>query len=109
MAEVCQKVRIHLLLGTSEAGPQIAEYTGRGALLSWIRVIAVRMAITQGGLVRETGEENILAALEAMPAPGPDPEFELLKRRYHREFSQAVRESFAAVSSEQRCPSGKRA
>jgi len=102
--DVCQRVRIHLLLGTTDAGPRLAEYTGRGALLSWIRVIAARMALKhkQGTSVRERPDENVLAALEALPAPGLDVEFDLIKRRYHREFRQAVREAFAALSSEQR-------
>lgn len=100
--DVCQSVRILLLVGTGEAGPRLAEYTGRGALLSWIRVVAARMALKQGVSRRESSEENVLAALEALPAGGADVELELIKRRYRHEFRQAVRESFAALSSEQR-------
>lgn len=100
--ELCQQVRIHLLIGTNGTGPRLAEYTGRGSLASWIRVIAVRMAFKQGALVREIPEEDALDALAAMPAPGPDPEIDLIKQRYQREFRQAVREAFATLSSEQR-------
>lgn len=100
--DVCQMVRTHLLLPTDKAVPRIAEYTGRGALMSWIRVVAVRMALRQRASDRETPEENRLAALEALPAPGPDAEFDLIKRRYHREFRQATREAFASLPSEQR-------
>lgn len=100
--DVCQQVRIHLLLGTSGTGPRLAEYTGRGALLSWIRVIAVRMVLKQLTPVQEVSDQDVLAAVAALPALGPDPELDFIKHRYRHEFRQAVREAFAALSSEQR-------
>jgi RNA polymerase sigma-70 factor len=100
--DVLQWVRIHLLMGTTGAGPQLAEYTGRGGLLSWIRVIATRGALRQGAPLRTTPTENVIVALEALPAEEPSVDLELFKRRYSREFRQAMYESFAALSSEQR-------
>lgn len=101
--DVCQSVRIHLLLGTSESGPQLAEYTGRGSLLNWIRVIAVRMALKQGGAVREKVlEENTIDALEAMPSSEGGTDLELIKRRHVPDFLQAMYEAFAELSDEQR-------
>jgi RNA polymerase sigma-70 factor len=103
--DVCQKVRMHLLLGTTGAGPQLAEYKGRGALLSWIRVMAVRMVLKQVVPPREAPaerDENLLEAIEAMPVPGPDLELDLIKRRYRHEFRQAAHEAFHALTSEQR-------
>ncbi|HYH95476.1 sigma-70 family RNA polymerase sigma factor [Hyalangium sp.] len=100
--EVCQRVRTHLLVRTPKAGFRLAEYTGRGALLIWMRVIAVRMAIQQGIATRETSDERALAALEAVPASGTDAELEFIKRRYGHEFRQAVGEAFAALSSDRR-------
>jgi RNA polymerase sigma-70 factor, ECF subfamily len=100
--EVCQWVRTHILVRAPGARPRLAEYTGRGSLLIWMRVMAVRMALKQGKSDRETPDENALAALEALPATEADAEFELIKRRYRREFRQAVSEAFAALSSDQR-------
>jgi len=100
--EICQQLRMHLLMRTPAAPPRLATYTGRGALLIWMRVIAVRMALKQGASVRGMPEENGLAALEDLPAPGTDPELALLKSRYRYEFRQAVREAFAALSDDQR-------
>lgn len=100
--EVCQNVRTHLLVRTPEGGLRLAEYTGRGSLLIWMRVIAARMALKQGVAPRETSDEGELAALEAMPASGADAELELIKRRYRHEFRQAVGEAFAALSGDQR-------
>ena len=46
--EVCQLVRTHLLVRTQDSDMRLAEYTGRGSLLVWLRVIAVRMARRRG-------------------------------------------------------------
>ncbi len=100
--EVCQMVRTHLLVPAPGGEPRLAEYTGRGALLIWMRVIAVRMAIKLGAPVREMPDEQGLAALENMQAPEEDAEMELIKRRYRHEFRLAVRDAFAALSSDQR-------
>lgn len=100
--EVCQSLRIHLLLSTVEGGPRLAGYTGRGTLMSWMWVIAARMARKQRTPNWETPTENAFAELEAVPMLGADAEFELIKRRYRPEFRQALREAFAALSSEQR-------
>ncbi|MGZ3459667.1 MAG: sigma-70 family RNA polymerase sigma factor, partial [Archangium sp.] len=100
--DVCQLVRIQLLLGTSESGPELARYEGRGTLLKWIWVIAARRAVKAGASSRETPQENILEIVDAIPAPGPDVELDFIKRRYRSEFRQAVCEAFAALDSEQR-------
>ncbi|HEX8819154.1 MAG TPA: sigma-70 family RNA polymerase sigma factor [Archangium sp.] len=100
--DVCQMVRIHLLVGMAGSGPQLGEYKGAGTLLSWMRAIAARMAHKQSASARETPTENVLAAIEALPMPGPDAELDLIKRRYRHEFRQAVRKAFATLSSEQR-------
>jgi RNA polymerase sigma-70 factor (ECF subfamily) len=99
--DVCQMVRIYLL-GTAGSGPQLGDYKGLGTLPSWMRAIAARIARRQSTSARETPTENILTVIEASPAPGADAELELIKRRYRREFRQAVREAFATLSSEQR-------
>ncbi len=100
--DVCQLVRIHLLMGSQGTGPHLAEYTGRGALLSWIRVMALRMALRQSTSIRQAPAENVLAVLEAMPAPGADTELYLIKHRYRPEFRHALCEAFASLSAEQR-------
>jgi RNA polymerase sigma-70 factor, ECF subfamily len=100
--EICQQVRTHLLVRTPEGTPRLAEYTGRGALMVWMRVIAVRMALKQGASARESPDEHGLAALENLPDPGMDAEMALLKSHSRHEFRQAVREAFAALSDDQR-------
>lgn len=100
--EVCQLVRTHLLVRTPGAGMRLAEYTGRGSLLVWLRVIAVRMARRQGALVREVPDEGGLAAIENLPAQETNAELELIKRRYRREFRRAVIEAISTLSVDQR-------
>src|SRR5947209_904462 len=43
--EVRQTVREKLLVAAADAPPRIVEYTGRGALAAWLRIIAVRAAL----------------------------------------------------------------
>jgi RNA polymerase sigma-70 factor (ECF subfamily) len=99
--EVCQQVRIHLLVGT-EAGPQLSLYKAQSSLLSWIRVIAARMSLRHVAPARERVEEGILAAIEAAPDLGNDAELELLKRRCLHEFRAAARDAFCALPDKPR-------
>lgn len=102
LEEICQEVRKHLLVRTPEGGMLLNMYTGRGSLLSWLKVTSVRMALRQAPPSRETPDEHALAALEELPALGTDPEMALLKQRFRAEFRQALREAFASLSSQQR-------
>ncbi len=99
--EVCQRVRIHLLVG-NEAGPQLAMYKGQGSLLNWIRVIAARMCVKDVVSTRDWGDEKVLAAMAAMPAPGNGPELELIKSHNLDDFRIAAREAFAELPRRQR-------
>jgi RNA polymerase sigma-70 factor (ECF subfamily) len=99
--EICQGVRIHLLVGTG-TGPQLALYKGQSSLLSWIRVIAARMGLKRVAPVREMVDDGVLAAIEAMPTFGNDAEIELLKRRCLQEFRAAAREAFSALQDRPR-------
>jgi RNA polymerase sigma-70 factor (ECF subfamily) len=95
--------RVSLLVRTADANPRIADYAGRGALLSWVRVTATRLAVKSFAPdERQVPEEAATAALGALPAPGVDAELDLIKRRHHREFHEAVREAFATLPDDDR-------
>jgi RNA polymerase sigma-70 factor len=100
--DICQLVGIQLLVGVEGSSPQLGEYKGQGTLPSWMRVIAARMAYKQNTASRAIPAENAPGVLEAIPMVGADSELELIKRRYLRDFRQALREAFATLSSEQR-------
>jgi RNA polymerase sigma-70 factor len=40
--------------------------------------------------------------VRALPAPGVDPELELIRRRHHTDFRQAMREAFSSLSADER-------
>jgi RNA polymerase sigma-70 factor len=100
--DICQLARVKLLVSTPEGEPKIAEYTGRGALLSWVRVTAVRIAIKLQASEKPSSEQDADTVFEVLPAPGVDAELDLIKRRYHTDFRQAVREAFADLSADER-------
>ena len=47
--EVVQQVRERLLIGSPGGGPRLTEYSGRGPLSAWARVIALRLALNRKG------------------------------------------------------------
>lgn len=97
--DVAQALRERLLVGPA---PRLAEYAGRGALGSWLRVITVRLALD---MKRKRGEE--LAAEGDTGAPHladarPDPEAELLQRRHLEAVNAALRAAVGALTADQR-------
>lgn len=106
--EIKQELRIKLLVATPGGAPKIAEYSGRGALASWLRVVTLRTAID----VRRRSEAGAPpAARGANDSDGgfpeaidvsADPELRYLKDRYAAEFQDALRAGIHALSSERR-------
>jgi len=95
--EIRQRVRERLFVGA----PKIADYSGRGALASWLQVVTLRIAIDT---CRE--EQSIPTAdsgdLEAATFASTDPELELIKERYREPFKQALRAALGGLTSEHR-------
>jgi RNA polymerase sigma-70 factor, ECF subfamily len=97
--EVRQVLREKLLVGKPGAAPKIAEYDGRGALASWVRVIALRAAIDLRRQGRRAADER---------GPGPDgaavtdPETRYLKSRYRAALDEAIRSAVRALGVEER-------
>jgi RNA polymerase sigma-70 factor (ECF subfamily) len=76
---------------------KIAEYSGRGPLGGWVRVLAVRTAVD---LRRRGG-----ARLPVLPPESPsaiDPELGYLAERYRGEVEEAFRRALVALDGEQR-------
>lgn len=100
--EVAQAVRERLFLGGADGRPRIGDYDGAGALASWIRVMAARLALN---LTRGAGDrrsvDDASAVLAAIPAPD-DPELEYAKTRHAREFREALVEALRGLPDEQR-------
>lgn len=100
--DICQLTRVKLLVRTPEQAPRMNDYSGRGALMSWVRVTAVRIALKLQASDRPEPDEDVTEVLEALPAPGGDAELDLIRQRHQAEFRQALRDAFSALSSDER-------
>jgi RNA polymerase sigma-70 factor (ECF subfamily) len=84
--EVRQRLRDRLLLPRPDRPPRLATYDGRGALVSWLRVVAAREALALAG---QRDHASALADEALADALADDPEIELLKQTYRRVFADA--------------------
>jgi len=100
--DTCQLVRMKLLVATPESGPKLAEYMGRGSLLSWVRVTAARTALKLRASERPAPPEDPDTIIEELQAPGHHPEGALLQQRHQADFRQATREAFSTLSADER-------
>jgi RNA polymerase sigma-70 factor, ECF subfamily len=100
--EVRQVLRRRLLVGSGDAPPKIADYSGRGPLLTWVRIIAVRIV---GELASQDGRHELFdeppEAIERMLAP-EDPERALLKKDSRQAVTAALKSALAALSEQER-------
>lgn len=98
--DVKQQVNTKLFVAADGELARIRDYAGEGDLRTWIRVIAVRMALTQ---LRKTKREVELDdALLSLQSPDDDPEVCLMKRRYRGEFKGAFHSAVALLNSRER-------
>jgi len=95
--EVAQRLRETFLLPHSGRAPELASYSGRGALASWVRVVAVRTALR---LKREQPGSSERADRNGTPPLGSpiDPGLDYLKLRYRSAYEQALRTSLEGLS-----------
>ncbi|WP_224372614.1 sigma-70 family RNA polymerase sigma factor [Hyalangium versicolor] len=100
--DVCQLAREKLLVAAPPEKPKLAEYSGRGSLMGWVRITAVRIATRQRMAEKPAPDREAETIFKALPAPGLDAELDLIKRRYHADFKAAVREAFSGLSDDER-------
>lgn len=101
--EICQIARVKILVSTPEGEPKIADYMGRGSLLGWVRVTTARIATKLRSSEKPSShQDDVDAIAQALPAPGVDPELELIKRRHQADFRQAMKEAFSGLSVDER-------
>jgi RNA polymerase sigma-70 factor (ECF subfamily) len=97
VAEVRQQLRERFFVGPE---PRIAQYKGDGPLGAWIRVAALRLAVNLKRSREADARKQFGAACEVPMAP--DPELEIIKRRYGPVVEAALREALENVAAEQR-------
>lgn len=99
--EVRQLLRERLLAPRADAPPRIAEYAGRGSLLSWVRTAAVRTSMSLLRKPRAVSAREEDAALADRSVEN-EAELDYIRGRYRDEFRQAFQEALAALSVQQR-------
>lgn len=95
--EVIQRTRTHLLVGDE---PRLAAYAGRSRLVTWVRVVAGRLALN---LVQR--EQRPLASLDEALAELPvthDVDVELVRARFRGPFKAAIGEAITGLSAHER-------
>ena len=90
--EVRQEVRERLFVEN-----KIRQYSGRGSLASWLRVVTVRVALNLREKDRAHDEVD-----DALPGAAIDPELAVIQRRYGPEFRAAIRDALAGLDPEDR-------
>lgn len=99
--DALQTIRRKLLVGEAGKPARIGEYAGRGSLAGWLRVVAVRTAISmKRGAKREqrTDSDEPLLDIPAVESA----ELGTLRARYKDEFKAAFQASLAALSPRDR-------
>jgi RNA polymerase sigma-70 factor, ECF subfamily len=96
--ELTQQLRERLLVASDGNRPRILSYTGRGPLGGWLRVVAVRIALTQKSQRKHASNEdaNDLADL-ALPIDD-----ELVRKGNQQPFQDALRNAISRLSARER-------
>src|SRR5262249_21528317 len=97
-AEVQQRLRVQLLLGSDGKLPQIATYRGQGSLRGWLRVVATREAVRQArDEAHNRGDDEQLLREVASAA---NTELEYVRKVYNREVVTALRKALATLDAQ---------
>jgi RNA polymerase sigma-70 factor, ECF subfamily len=103
--EVKQIVREKLLV-TDGGIPKIADYAGRGPLDVWLRVVAVRAAVSllraRDPIGKGSGDTVADEALLRAASSSNDPELDLIKARYAGEFKAALEGALRSLPTKER-------
>lgn len=98
--DIKQKVRTKLLLAEPGSAPRILAYAGRGPIDAWVRIIAVREAISEKRRSRHQLDSD--PELLDVEASVTSPELGLVKQQFRVEFERAFREAMTGLNPEQR-------
>jgi RNA polymerase sigma-70 factor (ECF subfamily) len=98
--DVKQDIRGRVLVGDGKP-PQITNFSGRGDLRGWVRVMAVRWALQRRCRARREVPLDDDQLLQQLVGPG-HPELEYQKRVYRAEFQRAFSEALRALPDRER-------
>jgi RNA polymerase sigma-70 factor, ECF subfamily len=95
--ELEQQVRTRLLLPNDDQPPRIEQYSGRGPLGGWLRMIATRCLLD---LQRARNASQPLRELDS-PSIATDPELDYLKLRHAKDFKIALEGALSRLDARQ--------
>jgi RNA polymerase sigma-70 factor (ECF subfamily) len=98
--EVRQVLRVRLLVGREDRPPALAGYSGRGALGAWLRMASVRAMHDQ--IRARKPDAPLDADGDTALAATRDPQISMMKRRYAREFREAIQGALEALPAKDR-------
>jgi RNA polymerase sigma-70 factor (ECF subfamily) len=97
--EVLQRVWANLLVADGDTPPRIGQYQGRGSLIAFVRVAAVRLAISARRKQRPSAADEL--EVERLADDADDPELQYLKQVYRAEFRTSFARAFEGLPAEQ--------
>jgi RNA polymerase sigma-70 factor (ECF subfamily) len=97
--EVTQTLRVRLLMPSESGRGKLSQYSGRGALDSWLCAAATRTALS---LVRAPRAAMVPQDELDILAASHDPEMEMLRRQHREAFRAAVQQALRALDPRQR-------
>jgi RNA polymerase sigma-70 factor, ECF subfamily len=101
--DVAQLLREKLLVAKDGSAPKILDYSGRGPLGGWMRIAAIRTALSLTRHGDAAGMQAVTReALLGVPATATDPELDHLRKRYAKEFKEAFEAALAELTAEER-------
>lgn len=100
--DVLQTLREKLLVGNAGGTPKIAEYSGRGPLAGWLRIAAVRTALSSVRKREPSAPQGGREALLEIPVSLGDPELDHIRERYKNDFKLAFQEALRALTPQER-------
>lgn len=95
--ELEQQVRTRLLLPNGDNPPRIEQYSGRGPLGGWLRMIATRCLLD---LQRARNGNQQLRELDS-PTIATDPELDYLKLRHAADFKVVLEQALSRLDARQ--------
>jgi RNA polymerase sigma-70 factor (ECF subfamily) len=97
LADLQQDLRVRLLAG---ARPRLGTYSGRAALGTWIRVIAIRAALDMMAARDRPGSE--VPSLDDLVATYSSPDLALARHAVRPALQEALREGMEMLSADER-------
>lgn len=105
-SDLLQELRLRLLVGCASGRPKLAEYSGSGSLVNWLRVVAVNAALNS----RRSSPRELPTAFEELSSELPlsavitdrDPELEHLRSHYNSTVREALTAALAELKEGER-------